>query len=48
MQGLMQHGTLTVDKIIDHAAQWHGKREVVTRSVEGSITGSGRAGCGCR
>jgi fatty-acyl-CoA synthase len=37
MQGLMQHGALTVDKIIDHAAQWHGGREVVTRSVEGPI-----------
>ena len=37
MQGLMQHGALTVDKIIDHAAQWHGSREVVTRSVEGPI-----------
>jgi fatty-acyl-CoA synthase len=37
MQGLMQHGALTVDKIIDHAALWHGSREVVTRSVEGPI-----------
>jgi fatty-acyl-CoA synthase len=37
MQGLMQHGALTVDKIIDHAAQWHGGREVVTRSVEGPV-----------
>jgi fatty-acyl-CoA synthase len=37
MQGLMQHGALTLDKIIDHAAQWHGGREVVSRSVEGPI-----------
>ncbi|KSB87613.1 fatty-acyl-CoA synthase [Caulobacter vibrioides] len=37
MQGLMQHGALTLDKIIDHAAQWHGGREVVTRSVEGPV-----------
>jgi fatty-acyl-CoA synthase len=37
MQGLMQHGALTLDKIIDHAAKWHGDREVVTRSVEGAI-----------
>lgn len=37
MQGLMQHGALTLDKIIDHAAQWHGSREVVSRSVEGPI-----------
>ncbi len=37
MQGLMQDGQLTVDKILDHAAQWHGHREIVTRSVEGPI-----------
>ncbi|MBO9707697.1 MAG: long-chain-fatty-acid--CoA ligase [Caulobacter sp.] len=37
MQGLMQHGALTVDKILDHAALWHGGREVVTRSVEGPV-----------
>ena len=37
MQGLMQHGALTVDKILDHAAQWHSSREVVSRSVEGPI-----------
>jgi len=37
MQGLMQDGQLTVDKILDHAAQWHADREVVTRSVEGPI-----------
>lgn len=37
MQGLMQHGALTLDKIIDHAAAWHGNREVVSRSVEGPI-----------
>ncbi len=37
MQGLMQHGALTLDKIIDHAAKWNGGREVVSRSVEGPI-----------
>ena len=37
MQGLMQDGHLTVDKILDHAAQWHANREIVTRSVEGPI-----------
>jgi fatty-acyl-CoA synthase len=37
MQGLMQDGQLTVDKILDHAAQWHANREIVTRSVEGPI-----------
>ncbi len=28
---------MTVDKILDHAKNWHGDREVVTRSVEGPI-----------
>ena len=37
MLGLMQDWPLTVDKIIDHAKNWHGRREVVTRSVEGPI-----------
>src|SRR5208337_2597193 len=37
MLGLMQDWPLTVDKILDHAAEWHGKREVVSRSVEGPI-----------
>ena len=35
MLGLMQDWPLTVDKILDHAAEWHGGREVVSRSVEG-------------
>jgi fatty-acyl-CoA synthase len=37
MLGLMQNWPLTVDKILDHARQWHGEREVVSRSVEGPI-----------
>jgi fatty-acyl-CoA synthase len=37
MLGLMQNWPLTVDKIMDHAAINHGRREVVTRSVEGPI-----------
>ncbi|HZC17188.1 MAG TPA: AMP-binding protein, partial [Caulobacteraceae bacterium] len=37
MQGLMQTWPLTVDKIIDHARNWHGDREVVSRSIEGPI-----------
>jgi len=37
MLGLMQDWPLTVDKILDHANQWHGHREIVTRSVEGPI-----------
>jgi fatty-acyl-CoA synthase len=37
MQGLMQDWPLLVHKIIDHAALYHGGREVVTRSAEGPI-----------
>ncbi|HET9159551.1 MAG TPA: long-chain-fatty-acid--CoA ligase, partial [Caulobacteraceae bacterium] len=37
MLGLMQDWPLTVDKILDHAKQWHSHREVVSRSVEGPI-----------
>ena len=37
MQGLMQTWPLTVDKFLDHARQWHGRREIVSRSVEGPI-----------
>ncbi len=37
MRGLMQDWPLTVDKILEHAANWHTHREVVTRSLEGPI-----------
>src|ERR1700733_11790566 len=37
MLGLMQDWPLLVHKVIDHAALYHGEREVVTRSVEGPI-----------
>ena len=37
MQGLMQDWPLLVHKIIDHAARYHGGREVVTRTIEGPI-----------
>jgi len=37
MLGLMQDWPLTVDRILDHAKNWHPDREVVTRSVEGPI-----------
>jgi len=37
MLGLMQDWPLTVDKILDHAKNWHPDREVVTRSVEGPV-----------
>ncbi|KQT61303.1 MULTISPECIES: long-chain-fatty-acid--CoA ligase [unclassified Aureimonas] len=37
MQGLMQHWPLLCTKVIDHAAIHHGRREVISRSVEGPI-----------
>jgi fatty-acyl-CoA synthase len=37
MQGLMQDWPLTVDRILDHARDWHGGQEVVSRSVEGPL-----------
>ncbi len=37
MLGLMQDWPLTLDKIIDHAATRHGRRKVVTRTIEGPI-----------
>src|SRR5580658_11134549 len=37
MLGLMQNWPLTVDRILDHAKNWHGDREVVSRSIEGPI-----------
>ncbi|GAA6157614.1 3-(methylthio)propionyl-CoA ligase [Pyruvatibacter sp.] len=37
MKGLMQDWPLLVHSIIDHAALYHGDREIVTRSVEGPI-----------
>jgi fatty-acyl-CoA synthase len=37
MLGQMQDWPLLVHKIIDHAAQYHADREVVTRSLEGPI-----------
>ena len=37
MRGLMQDWPLVVTSVIDHAAQWHGEREMVTRTVEGPL-----------
>ncbi|HWM16460.1 MAG TPA: long-chain-fatty-acid--CoA ligase [Microbacterium sp.] len=36
-RGLMQDWPLTVDRIIDHAARWDGRREVVARSSDGRL-----------
>jgi acyl-CoA synthetase (AMP-forming)/AMP-acid ligase II len=40
MLGMMQDWPLVVSSIIDHAARFHGEREIVTRSVEGPIVRS--------
>lgn len=37
MHGLMQHKHLMFDAVLDHAAQLHGQREIVSRSVDGLI-----------
>ncbi len=37
MKGLMQDWPLLVHRVLDHAAAWHGEREIVSRTVEGHI-----------
>ena len=37
MLGLMQHWSLLLHRIIDHAANFHGERKVISRSIEGPI-----------
>lgn len=37
MQGLMQDWPLLVHTILDHARNWHGNQEIVSRTVEGPI-----------
>jgi acyl-CoA synthetase (AMP-forming)/AMP-acid ligase II len=37
MKGLMQDWPLLVHRVLDHAARWHGEREIISRSVEGPI-----------
>ncbi|WP_235303488.1 long-chain-fatty-acid--CoA ligase [Sphingopyxis sp. MWB1] len=39
----MQNVPLTVDRILDHAAAWHGGREIVSRDGEGRVTRSSYA-----
>ncbi|MDB5426905.1 MAG: long-chain fatty acid--CoA ligase [Phenylobacterium sp.] len=48
MRALMQDWSLTLDKIFDNAARWHGDREVVTRSVEGPVVRTTYAGLHAR
>ena len=42
--GLMQDVPLTVDRILDHAATWHGAREIVSRDAGGSVSRTDYAG----
>ena len=37
MHNLMQHWPLLVGRIIDHAARYHPKREIISRDVDGQI-----------
>ena len=37
MKGLMQGWPLLVHRVLDHAARWHGEREIISRSIEGPI-----------
>ena len=41
--GLMQDWPLTVDRLLSHAARWHGAREIVSREADGSLTRSSYA-----
>jgi fatty-acyl-CoA synthase len=43
MRALMQDWPLTVDRILDHAASWHGDREIVSRDAAGLVTRSSYA-----
>ena len=37
LEGLMQQWPLTTDRFLDHAARWHGNREVVSRREDGGL-----------
>ena len=44
MLGLMQEVSLTVDRLLGHAASWHGAREIVSREPSGELARSSYAG----
>ena len=46
--GLMQDRPVTRGQMIDHAAAWHGRREIVSRSIEGPIVRTVRGGARAR
>jgi fatty-acyl-CoA synthase len=37
MLGLMQEAALTLDRLFDHAARWHGETEIVSRANDGAV-----------
>ncbi|MCW5730794.1 MAG: long-chain-fatty-acid--CoA ligase [Alphaproteobacteria bacterium] len=37
MRGLMQDAPLLISSLIDYAAQYHGEREIVSRTIEGPV-----------
>ena len=41
--GTMLDFSLTLDRMIDHAAKWHPTKDVVTRRFDGSFTRIGYA-----
>src|SRR5687767_3807672 len=43
IDGAMQHFALTLDKILEHAAKWHPRAEVVTRREDGRVDRVGYA-----
>lgn len=38
MHGLMQEAELTLDRLLTHAARWHGQTPITSRSAQGQIT----------
>lgn len=38
MHGLMQEAELTLDRLLTHAARWHGQTPITSRSARGEIT----------
>ena len=44
MSGTMQNWPLLVGRILDHAARFHPRREVISRDTEGAISTTNWAG----
>ena len=48
MLGLMQDWPLTINKVIDHAASFHGEREIVSAAPDGTLERTGWAAVAAR